>query len=343
MAEFYSKLEEYFLSVYDYYPSEIKTKMKNLLFVDTVSFIGWVFIFFVSGLANYIESPFDLITLFRDFSVFGLILGSLILIKEREPLMAGYATMSILFMIVIHPLLMDMVYIYSSSKDMLYKTLTILIIGVLFISAYSIKRVQIIVYSIISGLILITHFIILMINFYGGRITFESISMLFESIFFIIITSTISSFLFGLTLRSRIEVIDNIIFYKMSEKGPIPLFFEHSASYNLLIESGVYFYTAIGQGVRYRTGLFGPIPFGEEMGSVSLIYSAIVRDSDFEGSRLKGKNYIMVAFLGNEKDMGLIERDKVIEIIDDEIKKIRDLAKFKEEDFQDFISSLRTH
>ncbi|TFF88749.1 MAG: hypothetical protein EU549_02430 [Promethearchaeota archaeon] len=294
----------------------------------------------MTEIPNY-SQKFDIITISRDFSMLGLIIASLFFMKEKQPLIASYATMGILLMLVIHPILRDLITSYSASEYMLYRTLTILIIGELLISSYAIKRSQVIIYTLISLIILTIHFFILLSLFYRASTVFNSIVMFFECIFFLIASGWTSTFLFGLTFRSRVKIIDNIVFFKMTEKGPEPLFFEHSIDYNLLLESGIYFYTAIGQGIRYRTGLFGPLPIGGDTGDVTLIYSAIVNDSDFKGSRLKGKNYIMIAFLGDENDLELIERTKLMEILEKEISKIPDLAHFGEHDFERFINSIR--
>ncbi len=340
MVNIYGILEKYFLGAYEEFPLEIKKKMRNLLIINLLNVFGWIFIFAISGLASYIEKP-DFLTIFRDFIVLALIALALLLIRIKRPIIAGYTTIFIVIVIALHPILNDMFSIYSSSEDMLYKTLGYLILGELLLGAYTIKRAQILVYTILSIILLIVHFLVLMEIFKGGLISNESYAMFFESLFLFIISSSLTFILFNLTLQSRIEMIRNIIFYKMTEKGPVSLFSEHYINYNLMLESGIYFYTAIGQGIRYRTGLFGPLPFGEETGRVSLIYSAIVDDSDFEGSRLKGKNYILIAFLGKGNEIDLIEKHRLIEKVEEEMKNLPDLAEFEEEDFQAFVSSIR--
>jgi hypothetical protein len=178
--------------------------------------------------------------------------------------------------------------------------------------------------------------------FFEGKFTFSFYALGFEALFFLLISSSICLFLFRLTLRSRIEIINNIILFKMTQKGPAPIFWEHSMNYDLLAECAVYFYTAIGQGFRYRTGLFGPLPFGDDTNNIALVYTTLVNDSALEIPRMKGENYIMLAFIAKTNEMDLIERNKILEIIEIEILKINDLARFREDDFQRFVKSLRS-
>ncbi|TFF88750.1 MAG: hypothetical protein EU549_02435 [Promethearchaeota archaeon] len=340
MVKFYSIIEDFFLSEYDDYPLEIKKKMKNLFFIDILNILGWIAISSATALSNQI-GPADIITIIRDHLVLGFIILSFILIKLKKPLLAGYASLSMVLAFAVHSILMDLLGITYFYELLLYRTLCYLIIGELIISAYTIKRIQIIIFSLNSYLILLLHFWILTEKVYGGIVTLTSYAMIFEALFLLTAGCILSLFLFNLTLESRVEVIDNIIFYKMTLKGPVPIFLEHDADYGVILESGVYFYTAIGQGIRYRTGLFGPLPFGEKSETVSLIYSEIVKDSGFEESRMEGMNYIMIVFLGNEKQVELIERHKFIEKIKTSVKNIPDLANFNEDDFQNFINSIR--
>ncbi|TFF98718.1 MAG: hypothetical protein EU547_00575 [Promethearchaeota archaeon] len=342
MVRYYNILEEYFLSVYDDFPLEIRKKMKNLLFINILNLLGWFFIFFIDGVLRYLNN-FDFITFFRDFIVLGLIIFSMVLIKVKKPIFAGYMAMTIVISLAIHPILMDLIGSYSLSEYMLYRTLGFLIIGELLISAYAIKRIQILIYSIISFILLSVHFRILMINFFGGNVPYDSYAMIFESVFLLTSSTTISFFLFNLTLRSRMEIIKNMVFFKLSKKGPIPFFSEHSIDYNSLIESGVYFYTAIGQGNQYRTGLFGPLPFGNEEEKIALIFSSIVKDSEFEDPRLKGKNYMIVSLIVDVDKVDLIDRNKLLNLLEDNKKSINDLSEFNEEDIEEFIRNIREH
>lgn len=340
MVEIYKKLEDYFLSIYDPYPQEIQKKMKNLLFINLLYLIAWILLFILDAYNRYFKD-FNIVTLSRDFFTLGLIFSALLLIKLNKPLFAGYISMTTVLTLAIHPILMDIFYTYSLSEYVLYRTLCFLIIGELLISAYAVKRIQIFLYSIVSFIFIILHFGILMDIFYGGNPTDESYAIIFESIFLLIASTILSLFLFRLTFRSRMKIIKNIIFFKMGKKGPIPFFTEQSINYNSIIESGIYFYTAIGQGNRYRKGLFGPIPFGDEKENVALIFSSIVRDSDFEDPRLEKENYLMIALIAEEQKVNLIDRNKLFNLLEQKVNKMGDLSEIDQDYIQDFINSIR--
>jgi len=341
MGRYYHALEDYFLSIYEDYPQEIQKKMKNLLFINILNLFGWILLFLLDGFNRYIKN-FNLITFLRDFIILSLILCVFLSIRLKKPLLAGYFTMMEVLSLALHPILMDLFWSYSISEYTIYRTLCFLIIGELLISAYAIKRIQILIYSILSFMHLILHFLILMEIFYGGSITDDSYVIIFESLFLLTSSTILSLFLFSLTLRSRMGIINNIVLFKLGKDGPTPFYTEHSINYDDLIKTGVYLYTAIGQGNTYRTGFFGPIPFGEEKQRIALIYTSIVHDSEFEDPRLKGKNYLMIALLADEEEINLLNRSKVLRLLKEGVERIEDLDDLKKEDIQDFIASIRT-
>jgi hypothetical protein len=341
MGRYYQALEDYFLFIYEEYPQEIQKKMKNLLFINILNLLGWILLFLLDGFNRYINH-FNLITVLRDFIILSLILSVFLLIRLKKPLLAGYITMMEVLALAVHPILMDLFGSYSISEYTIYRTLCFLIIGELLISAYAIKRIQILIYSILSFLLLVIHFWILMEIFYGGSITDDSYAIIFECLFLLTSSTVLSLFLFSLTLRSRMEIINNIVLFKLGKDGPTPFYTEHPISYDELIKTGVYLYTAIGQGNQYRTGLFGPIPFGDEKEKIALIYTSIVNDSEFEDPRLKGKNYLMISLLADEEEINLLNRSKILRFLEEGVEKIDDLDELTEEDIQDFIVSIRT-
>ncbi|TXT58441.1 MAG: membrane protein of unknown function [Promethearchaeota archaeon] len=342
MVELYNRMENYILSLYEDYPLEIRKKMRNLLFTDFISFIGWILLFLMGGVLNYIENC-DFTIFIRDFVVLGLILVSIILLKLKKPVLASYTTMSILFTIVYHPIIKDLIGISSESSLILYRTLVILIIGNLFLSTYSLKQLQIVFYTLISIITFIIHSIIIKNLYFEGRFTFEFYALSFEALFFLLITSAVCLFLFRLTSQNRFDFIDNIILFKMTRKGPTPVFWEHPMNYDVLLECGVYFYTAVGQGLRYLTGLFGPLPFGDDSKHIALIYTTLMKDSAFEIPRMKGQNYIMFAFIAKTDKIDFLERNKFLEIIQNETSKIKDLAGFNDDEFQEFAKVLHSY
>ncbi len=342
MFKFYNKLKNYFLSVYNEYPSDIKIKMRNLLFINLVYLAGWVFIFLLDGLPEYFRS-FDILNFLRDFIVIGLIFLSFLFIRIRKPILAGNFSGGIMLTIIIHFVIVELFNANPLSALHMYKTLSFLLFGNLFIILISIKQIQVLIYNIISVISLLLHSNVLIYIFFGDDIPYGLYDVILEALFISLLSFIISYYIFTLTLRSHIGIVNNIIFYKMSSQGPQHLFSEYPVDYNLLLKSGIYFYTAIGQGIYYRTGLFGPLPFGGIQGEVAFIYSSLIDDSSVEDSRMKGKNYILICFIAKEIDVDLIDRNKFSEIISNQINKIKDLSTFKERDFREFINTLRAH
>lgn len=342
MFKFYLKWEKYFLSEYDEYPSDIKLKMRNLLFINFVYLGGWLFIFILDGFTNYLMD-FNILNFLRDFIVLGLIIISFLLIRNKKPIMAGNCTGGVILTIILEFIIIDLRNVNPSSILNLYKTLGFLLFGNLFIILISIKRMQVLIYSGISFFSLLFHSHMLIYFFFGEGFSYGLYDVISEVLFLLLVSTIISYYIFSLTLRSRIGIIDNIIFYKMTSQGPQHLFSEHPIDYNLAAKSGIYFYTAVGQGIFYRTGLFGPLPFGDKEGEIALIYSALLDDSSAESSRMQGKNYIIMAFIAKEIDIDLIDRNKFSDLISSQLQKIGDLSTFKKNEFKEFVRTLRVH
>ncbi len=135
------------------------------------------------------------------------------------------------------------------------------------------------------------------------------------------------------------QAFENTIIYKMTKAGPAPIFSECDMDSDLLIKSGIFFYTAIGQGMQLNTGLFGPLPFGDDKSNVALIYGTFVKDSDYP--RLKGENYILVVFVVKSKLVALIDKKRLIDILIVKINEIEDFSNLNEEDLREMIQEIR--
>jgi hypothetical protein len=347
MLGLYQRVEEYFLTPYRNYPSEIQKKIRNLLFINLINLSNWGFIFFLSGLNQYIMD-FDVLMFIRDFLVLLLIITSFRWIKTNKPILAGTVIIAINLLIVVHAVLSDMLGLNAISIQNLYRTLAFLLIGNLFVILVSIKQSQILIYNVLSVIILYIHAHTLIIALYGLSPANSAITITFEVLLLIIVAGIVSFFLFGMTLRTRMGIIHTIVFYKMSTQGPELLFSEQGydsddeSKEDELLRAGVYFYTAIGQGSSYRTGLFGPVPCGVGEEKVALIYSELVKDTKLKDDRLKGKNYLLIAFITNEHEVALIHKNKLLELVQKRIDKIGDISDLTEEDFRSFIHHLRT-
>lgn len=141
----------------------------------------------------------------------------------------------------------------------------------------------------------------------------------------------------------RGEVFSNVIFYKFAKQGPDVIFSEHSLQEPLRTSTGAYFYTTIGQGSQYRTGLFGPLPFGlEDSHEVALIYATKIVDTSVIDPRLNRQNYFLIALITLPENIPSIDRVNLENQLESITKKIPDLSFLKKEDLLDIVSQIRT-
>ncbi len=128
----------------------------------------------------------------------------------------------------------------------------------------------------------------------------------------------------------RGKVFSNIIFYKFDKRGPTVIHTELPLEEPLGTSSAAYFYTTIGQGSQYRTGLFGPIPFGwQDTGEVAMIYATGITDTGLLEPRLAQKNYFLVALITTPEKVPAIDRVHLEKQLERLIQDIPDLATLK--------------
>ncbi len=101
----------------------------------------------------------------------------------------------------------------------------------------------------------------------------------------------------------------NVIYYKFGTYGPEIVYCENSLEDRIALSSGPYFYAAIRQGSHYTTGLFGPIPFRNQVSANSaLIYAMKIPDTSRIDPRLEQHNYFLIALVTSPKKAALIDR-----------------------------------
>ena len=125
----------------------------------------------------------------------------------------------------------------------------------------------------------------------------------------------------------------------MTPAGPTPVFNEFEMDHDLLIKSGIFFYTAIGQGMQLNTGLFGPLPFGEDDSNVALVYGSFVSDSDYP--RLKTQNYVLVVFVAKSKLVALVDKKRLIDVLIMKLGEIEDFSLLSEKEIRAMIKKIR--
>ena len=135
------------------------------------------------------------------------------------------------------------------------------------------------------------------------------------------------------------QAFENTIIYKMTSVGPTPVFTEFEMDHDLLVKSGIFFYTAIGQGMQLNTGLFGPLPFGEDDSNVALVYGSFVSDSDYP--RLKTQNYVLVVFVAKSKLVALVDKKRLIDVLIIKLGEIEDFSMLSEKDIRAMIKKIR--
>jgi len=141
------------------------------------------------------------------------------------------------------------------------------------------------------------------------------------------------------TFCSWDKAFTNIVIFKMNPEGPDPIISENVLDHDLLVRSGIFFYTAIGQGMQLNTGLFGPLPFGDDETDVALVYGTFVKDSKY--ARLEGQNYILIVFIAKSHLVNLINKKRLIDILIEKIDKIEDFSSLIKEDLQVLIKEIR--
>ena len=122
----------------------------------------------------------------------------------------------------------------------------------------------------------------------------------------------------------------NIIFYAFTDIGPAVIYSLEAIDQTAALSSGAFIYAAVGQGGGYRTGLFGPLPFGDD---VALIASTFVTDSMAPDTRLNNKNFVIIALVTKEGYTYLIDREKLKVTIKSQLDKVTDLSLLNKDDF----------
>ncbi len=144
-----------------------------------------------------------------------------------------------------------------------------------------------------------------------------------------------------LTRRERGTIFSNIIFYKFGDQGPTAAYEEHPLQGHEEASAGAYFYTTIGQGAQYSTGLFGPIPFGlKEQGRVALIFAARTRDSGLKDPRLQCENYLLIAMVTTPDKVSIVDREKLEARLGKLTREIADLCNLTEQEFATYVEQI---
>ncbi|HKZ40209.1 MAG TPA: tetratricopeptide repeat protein [Candidatus Hodarchaeales archaeon] len=173
----------------------------------------------------------------------------------------------------------------------------------------------------------------------------------------ILTTSVISVLNRVLNIRSRRDFSPNdflFLAFKYGERGPEPFFFSpqifKEEIKKLVLNFGAILSFLLGQGEKYYSGLYGPIPIesikGQEGGSgiptlpgksSALVYAAEVGDTQMTDIRLAGRNYVIFSIIHPTwLDTSFVGREELKKLFDTFLEKHPDIAVWDSADLENF-------
>jgi hypothetical protein len=332
----YTAITQYFMGWYGIFPDDIQQKARNLLFLllGGIGVFTAIFIYAITLL-----DVFELIASAFAVVVCGIALNRL---KDVHPVTAGNIAILVFFYTFLDFGLRD---VFSPSFQQISRindTAIELVLGIIFASTYVILRRQFILLALCTYLIIISHYIILIHFDLGGVVGNDDLTTFIVTTIILSVTIVASLRIFTLITGQRGKVFTNILFYKFGRAGPSLMYSEKSLQGEAENAAGAYFYTALGQGMQYSTGLFGPIPFGEKMShQVAFVYANIITDSTAADERLKGTNYFMIALVTVPENVSHINRKRLEEGMEEVVQSIHDLSDLTDKQFEYMANHIR--
>ncbi len=336
MKNVLARIPRFFLDVYKDYPREILQKMLNLFAIC----VGTSFVF-IGMLVRAIWFKFDPIeAISAMYSLFVLSL-SLIFIRLKKPITAGNLSICMIFYVLGNYVLRDLVSPDPKQISRINDTAVVIIFGIIITTTYVIRNTQYIFLIITSYSIYLSHYLVLIYHYFDGKFEDATLTPFIETFAILSISLFLSFTTLSLTKRPRGLIFSNIIFYKFGDDGPNVAYSEHPLEGHEESSAGAYFYTTIGQGAQYSTGLFGPIPFGmTEQGRVALIYAARTPDSGLKDPRLQCINYILIALVTTPDKISIIDRETLEKRLGKLTHSISDLCNVSVQNYASFIEQI---
>ncbi len=267
---------------------------------------------------------------------------SLIFIRLKKPIIAGNLSICMVFYVLGNYVLRDIFATDFKQISRINDSAVVIIFGIIITTTYVIQKSQYIFLIFTSYILLISHYLVLVFHFYGGVFEDSTFVPFLESLAIITISLFLSFRTLLLTTRERGQVFTNIIFYKLNMQGPVIAYSEHPLHGHEENSSGAYFYTAIGQGAQYATGLFGPIPFGlKAEGKVALIYATRVKDTGLTDPRLNCQNYLLIGLITTSDKISILERESLEERLAKIMNELPDLCALSSEQYAQLVSQIR--
>jgi len=330
-------LPKYFLEEYKDFPREIQEKMRNLFYLCIGGSLAFGFMFIRAIWIN-----FDLFELIATAINIMILVITLFFIRLKKPVLAGDIAICMVFYTLINLVLRDAFSDEFKQISRINDTTVELIFGLLITINYIIRKSQYLMMIMFSFFILISHFFILVFHYYSGVITSETLNSFSESLLILTCSLFFCFTILSLTSRERGQVFSNIIFYKLDMQGPSIAYSEHPLRNDVEFSSGAYFYTMIGQGLQYATGLFGPVPFGvKEEGQVALIFATRTTDSGLVDQRLQCQNYLLIALIATPDKVSILDREILEKQLKEITQDISDLCTFTAQNYANIVTQIR--
>ncbi|HMF34310.1 MAG TPA: hypothetical protein VKK79_22985 [Candidatus Lokiarchaeia archaeon] len=330
------KIPTFHLKGYEDFPREIRKKMQNLFFLCVLVCIVQTFVLVVARITN------DFVQVMACIYCLAILGLTFLFIQLKRPVAAGNVALCIIFYVFINFVLRDALSTTFRQMSRINDSTIEIIFGLLLTTTFVIRKSQYIFVVFTSYFVVISHFLVLTWKFYPGGLSSQEITTFVVTLLILSASLFFCLTILSLTSRERGEIFGNIIFYKFAESGPEMILSEHPLQEELELNSGAYFYTLIGQGTQYPTGLFGPVPFGlKQTRQVALIYATRIKDEHLEDPRFANENYFLLTLITTPEKIAIMDRTQLEKDLKRITQDIPDLSLLNTEAFNGIIQRIR--
>lgn len=202
-----SRLLTYFHSGMNENTTETKIKMEYLLYFN----LAGILLFFLL-MALRIFGSSNIYLLAGDFNLLLIVLLSLLMIKLNKPSLASCSIYLLPISIVLYHVIENQRLGTAITSDSLFATLAFLIFGIMFIGAFAIRQIQIVIFGLLAFITLLFHYVYMINSPYGIPPDRENYTLLFAAILIVfaallaaLLTRRISTGLINISERSHRE------------------------------------------------------------------------------------------------------------------------------------------
>ncbi len=330
------RIAKFFVSPYEDYPREIQQKMFNLFALSAGT--SCIFAFMAIRAIWFSFDPIEAISSLYGMTVLGL---ALVFIRLKRPITAGNLSICNIFYAFGNYVIRDVVSTTVKQISRINDTAVVIIFGIIITTTYVIRKSQYLFLILASYAIIISHYLILVFHYYGGVFEDSTLTPFMETVVILTVSLFLSFTTLSLTTRERGQIFNNVVFYKLAAQGPAIAYAEHPLQGHEENSSGAYFYTTIGQGAQYATGLYGPVPFGiKEQEKVALIYATRIKDSGLLDPRLQCQNYLLIGLITTQDKVSIISREVLEKRLGALTREISDLCTVTVQNFATLVDQI---